>query len=60
MNSDSWIRLDFESCLSLYSAALHLKPSAIYIHTDHNATHINETRTSENKWTKKKLSLIRK
>jgi hypothetical protein len=55
-NSGSGIRFDFEMFLSLYSAALHMKPSAIYIHTDHNATYINETRISGNKWTKKALS----
>lgn len=55
-NTESGITFDFESFLYLYAADTHLKPTHIYIHTDHNATHINKSLKTGNKWTQKILS----
>jgi hypothetical protein len=53
---DSGIHFSFENFLSLYAALVYIKPTTIYIHTDHNASYINETAVTGSKWTRKILS----
>lgn len=50
------LHFSFEQFLALYSAVLFLAPDTIYIHTDHNASAIEEAKLSDHIWTRKVLT----
>ncbi|KAF2790745.1 hypothetical protein K505DRAFT_327364 [Melanomma pulvis-pyrius CBS 109.77] len=56
-DADSVLHLKFEHFLSIYASLMYFKPTAIYIHTDHNASAVEEAAATGSKWTRIILNL---
>jgi hypothetical protein len=56
-DADSMLHLRFDHFLSIYASIMYFAPTAILLHTDHNASVIADAKANGNKWTKKILNL---
>lgn len=54
------LKFSFQFFLCVYSAYLYIQPSTIFIHTDFNATEIEEATQNGSPWTKKVLTVFPK
>ena len=52
-NEDSRLDFSFRDFLSLYASTLYIRPTTIFLHTDHNDSTVKEAATSGTKWTRK-------
>jgi hypothetical protein len=53
----STLQLRFDHFLSIYASLMYFSPTAILLHTDHNASVIADATANGSKWTRKILSL---
>jgi hypothetical protein len=55
-DEQSILHFTFQDFLSVYASILYFNPTSILIHTDHNASYLEEAATKGNLWTRKILT----